>query len=77
MQGLVSAMTDESPEKRPTIEEVIERFDHIRNSLSNTKLRSPISLKEDPRLFIAFRHIRQLIRTGRYVVFKKAAIPIP
>lgn len=77
MKELVDAMTDESPEKRPTIEEVVERFDRIRNSLSNIKLRSIISLKKDPRLFTAFRHVRQLIRTGRYVVLKKAAIPIP
>lgn len=77
MQTLVDVMTDENPEKRPTIEQVIERFDHIRISLSNFKLRSPISLKKDPRLFTAFRHVRQLIRTGRYIVLKKAAIPIP
>ena len=77
MQELVDAMTHESPEKRPTIEEVIERFENTRNSLSNTKLRSLISLKKDPRLFTAFRHVRQLIRTIRYIVLKKAAIPNP
>lgn len=77
MQELVEAMTDESPERRPTIEEIIDRFGHIRDSLSIIKLRSPISLKKDPRLFTAFRHVRQLIRTARYTVLKKAAIPIP
>jgi len=77
IKELVDKMTDESPEKRPTIEEVIERFGHIRNSLSNIKLRSLISLKKDPRLFTAFRHVRQLIRTGRYIVLNKAAIPTP
>jgi len=77
MQELVDAMTDESPEQRPTIEEVIERFDRIRDSLSSIKLRSFISVKKDPRLFTVFRHVRQLIRTARYVVLRKAAIPIP
>ncbi|KAH9046363.1 hypothetical protein EDB83DRAFT_2404785 [Lactarius deliciosus] len=77
MQGLVDEMTDESPERRPTIEGVIKRFDHIRSSLSTIKLRSLISLKKDPRLFTASRHVRQLIRTARYIVLKKAAIPIP
>lgn len=77
MQDLVRAMTDDSPEKRPTIEEVIERFDHIRKSLSSIKLRSFVSVKKDPRLFTAFRHARQLIRTARYIVLQKAAIPIP
>ncbi|KAH9169624.1 kinase-like domain-containing protein [Lactarius sanguifluus] len=77
MQGLVDEMTDESPERRPTIEGVIKGFDHIRSSLSTIKLRSLISLKKDPRLFTASRHVRQLIRTARYIVLKKAAIPIP
>ncbi|KAH9045928.1 kinase-like domain-containing protein [Lactarius deliciosus] len=53
MRELVDSMTNEIPERRPTIEAVIERFDHIRDSLSTTKLRSLISLKKDPRLFTA------------------------
>ena len=77
MQDLVVAMTDESPEQRPTIEEVIERFGQIRDSLGPLKLRSFISVKKDPRLFTAFRHVRQLVRTAYYVVLGKAAIPVP
>ncbi|KAH8982637.1 kinase-like domain-containing protein [Lactarius hatsudake] len=77
MRELVDSMTDEIPERRPTIEAVIERFDHIRDSLSTTKLRGLISLKKDPRLFTAFRRLRQFIRTAHYIVLKKAAIPIP
>ncbi|KAI9443850.1 kinase-like domain-containing protein [Lactarius indigo] len=77
MQGLVGAMTDENPETRPTIEEVIEKFVHIRSSLSTIKLRSLIPLKKDPRLFTASRHVRQFIRTARYIVLKKSAVPIP
>ncbi|KAH9167190.1 kinase-like domain-containing protein [Lactarius sanguifluus] len=77
MRELVDSMTDEIPERRPTIEVVIERFDYIRDSLSTTKLRSLISLKKDPRLFTAFRHVRHFIRTAHYIVLKKAAIPIP
>ena len=38
MRELVDAMTDENPAKRPTIEEVIEKFDEIRSSLSTVKL---------------------------------------
>lgn len=76
MQELVDEMTDESPEQRPTIEQVLERFGHIRDSLSSIKLRSYISVKKDPRLFTAYRHVRQLVRTARYVVLRKTAIPI-
>jgi hypothetical protein len=77
MQDLVDAMTDESPEQRPTIEQVIEGLATFVISLSSIKLRSFISVKKDPRLFTAFRHARQLLRTARYIVLKKAAIPIP
>ena len=77
MQELVDAMTDESPEQRPTVEEVIERFGQIRDSLSSFKLRSFISVKKDPRLFTAFRHVRQFVRTVHYVVLGKVAIPVP
>ena len=77
MQELVDAMTDESPEQRPTIEEVIERAGQIRDSLSSFKLRSLISVKKDPRLSTAFRHVRQLVRSAHYVVLGKVAIPVP
>ena len=77
MQELIDAMTDESPEQRPTVEEVIERFGQIRDSLSSFKLRSFISVKKDPRLFTAFRHVRQFVRTVHYVVLGKVAIPVP
>ena len=67
-------MTYESPEERPTIEEVIEMF---RDSfkLSTIKLRHQNLSKEGPRLFTAFRHVQQsrLIHT-RYIVLKRVAI---
>jgi len=45
MKELVEAMTDKTPEKRPTIEEVVEKFDRIRDSLSAIiKLRTPTSI---------------------------------
>jgi hypothetical protein len=62
MRGLIDAMTDENPAKRPTIEEVIEKFDDIRSSLSTVKLRSPIISKKEPTMFSIFRHARQLTR---------------
>ena len=75
MIGLVDAMTDEDPEKRPVIEDVISRFSHIRNSLSGFKLRSPITFKQDHSLIATLRYACQAVRTARYIVCKKAAIP--
>ena len=76
MRKLIDAMTDENPAKRPTIEEVIEKFERIRSSLSTIKLRSPIISKKDPRIFTVFRHARQLTRTFLYVIQRIPAVPV-
>ena len=77
MNSLVEAMTDEDPAKRPMIEEVIEKFDRIRGSLSAIKLRSPITPKNDHILFTTFRYTMQLTRTVRYIIHRRPAIPVP
>lgn len=77
MKELVNAMTDPNPAKRPTIEEVIEKFDRIRRSLNAVKLRSPIRPKNDPTLFVISRHAMQLSRTLIYVIKRRPAIPAP
>ncbi len=76
MRELVDAMTDENPAKRPTIEEVVEKFDDIRRSLSTVKLRFTIISKNDPIIFTMFRHARQLTRTLLYVIQRRPAIPL-
>jgi hypothetical protein len=75
MEELVDAMTDDDPERRPVIEDVIARFSSIRNSLSRFKLRSPITSRKDASLVIAFRYARQTIRTIGYILCQNAAIP--
>jgi hypothetical protein len=77
MKELVEAMTDENPALRPTIEQVVEKFEHIHASLSIIKLRSPITPKKDPIPITVFRHALQLIRTVSYVTHRRPAIPIP
>jgi hypothetical protein len=77
MKELVDAMTDENPAMRPTIEEVVEKFDAIRCSLSTVELNSPIKSKNDPTLFTVFRYAIQLTRTLLRVVRRRPAIPVP
>ena len=77
MEELVEAMTDENPAMRPTIEQVIEKFEHIQGSLSVIKLCSPIASKKDPIIFTVFRHALQVARTVPYVIHRRPAIPIP
>ncbi len=77
MQELVDKMTSDDPARRPTIEEVVDRFARIRASLCTSKLRSAITRKDDPVSVTAPQRAGQLIRTLTYIVQRKAAIPLP
>jgi serine/threonine protein kinase len=77
MRDLVSEMTHNDPAKRPSIDEVVVRFARICESLSELKLRSPITSKKQPSLFTAFRYARQAIRSLYYVLSNRSAIPKP
>jgi hypothetical protein len=75
MQDLVNEMTHINPVKRPLIEDVVTKFSYIRRSLSEFKLRSPLTSKHKPSLFTIFRRAKQALRTLQYVLSCKAAIP--
>ena len=75
MQDLIDEMTDLDPEKRPSIDDVVAQFSHVRESLSEFKLRSPIISKHKPSLFAVFRHAQQALLTLQYIFTQKAAIP--
>ena len=51
MDNLVNWMTFDDPAERPRIEEVLEKFALIRASLSQSKLRSPITSRKVPKFF--------------------------
>ena len=51
MEDLVNWMTFDNPAKRPRIEEVLETFALIRGSLSQNKLRSPITSRKVRKIF--------------------------
>jgi hypothetical protein len=77
MEGLVGAMTTVDPARRPTIEEVVEKFSHIRESLGEFKLRSLITSRRDPTIVTTYRYTRQAIRTLQYIILQKPSIPDP
>jgi hypothetical protein len=76
MEDLVEAMTDDNPAMRPTIEQVVEMFEHIHASLSAIKLRSPITSKNDPIPFTVSRYAWQVARTVPYVIHRALHSPI-
>ncbi|KAH8987529.1 kinase-like domain-containing protein [Lactarius hatsudake] len=77
MEELVDAMTNEDPAKRPSIEEVIERFTVVLESLRSTKLRSALTSKKLPRIFSVIWQARQYFHTIQYTLLRQAAIPNP
>jgi hypothetical protein len=75
MQDLVDGMTDINPRRRPLIEDVVASFSHIRNSLSESKLRSPIVSKHKPYIFLVFFCAKQALLTLWCIFSCKAVIP--
>ena len=77
MQDLVNEMTHINPTKRPSIEDVLAKFAHIRKSLSGFKLRSPLESERKPSLFTIFRRAKQALLTVQYIFSRQAAVPEP
>ena len=77
MQDLVDEMTHIDPARRPSIENVVAKFAHIRKSLSGCKLRSPLVSERKPSLFTIFGRAKQALLTVQYIFSRQAAVPEP
>lgn len=77
MEPLIADMTQESPSKRPNIDEVVIRFETINKSLTPLKLRSRVVDKQEGILGDAFRTIFHWARQLGYVTKRLPAIPRP
>jgi hypothetical protein len=77
MEDLIDSMTHEDPARRPQIEEVLQTFTSIRQSLSKTKLRSAIISRRVPKVFGVIKRARHTVRIVKYIVLGHPAIPDP
>ncbi|KAK7687644.1 hypothetical protein QCA50_008859 [Cerrena zonata] len=79
MEPLVSDMCHKDPAQRPSIDEVIKRFDVIYHSLNWFKLRSRLVPVNESRFgFLPFlRATDHFLRTTVHVLLGKQAIPTP
>ncbi|CAL1706283.1 unnamed protein product [Somion occarium] len=79
MEPLVADMVQADPSKRPTIDEVVERFDKISRSLHWWTLRSRlVELQEGDYIFDPIiRPIHHFFRTVAHVLTFKSAVPTP
>ncbi|KZP34441.1 hypothetical protein FIBSPDRAFT_772076 [Athelia psychrophila] len=75
MEPLVGDMVQDDPDKRPTIDQISQRFSEIRAKLSSNKLRSRIAKREENIVAGLFRGIAHLYRRGKYTFRGMAADP--
>ncbi|KAJ3480772.1 hypothetical protein NLI96_g8117 [Meripilus lineatus] len=76
---LVSDMVQDDPAKRPTMDEVVSRYDRMINTLSSLRLRSRlVERHEGPWfLFPTFRTVAHIYRTTIHVFTFRSPIPRP
>ena len=77
MEPLITEMTQDDPQKRPTVQEVVSRFERTKQSLNIWKLRSRMVRKKEFLPMMVLRSAKHLYRTAGYILTRKAAIPEP
>ncbi|KAJ7261894.1 kinase-like domain-containing protein [Mycena rebaudengoi] len=78
MKPLVADMVADDPTKRPTIDEVVTRFDEIRRALSTWKLRSRVRQRNEIAIAAFFvREIPHWSRRLRYILSGISPVPVP
>ena len=77
MRDLVTDMVKEIPSERPTMDEVVARFDRIQASLSSWTLRRPIKKRKWPLLLRAIMKIPGVFRAVQYAMSGTPAVPVP
>lgn len=77
MQPLISDMVQTDPSKRPTMDEVVERFETIRLSLGKWKLRSRVVDTDQSKLEGIFSAAWHWLRQFEFVMRRLPAIPRP
>ncbi|EPQ57121.1 hypothetical protein GLOTRDRAFT_115170 [Gloeophyllum trabeum ATCC 11539] len=77
LQPLVQDMVQGDPCLRPTMEEVVPRFDDIVRGLSSWKLRSRVVKRDDYSIIGVFRTLSHWSRRIRFIIRRTPPIPLP
>ena len=73
IEPLVLDMVQDDPTKRPTIDQVVNRFDDMRKKLGAFKLRARVGLRDES--FGAVRDFMHLFTTIKYSLKGLPAVP--
>jgi hypothetical protein len=68
-------MVQDDPTKRPTIDQVVTRFEAIRKALSASELRSRVSSRDEVAVEGFIRAIPYIARKIKYTLQGRPAIP--
>lgn len=75
MDALVRDMVQDEPGMRPTMDQVLERFESIRKGLTSTKLRARIADIDEGVLTALLRDLSHFGRRIKYTIRGLPAIP--
>ena len=75
IEPLIADMVQKDPKKRPTMDEVVNRFVEIKRGLSTWKLRSRMGRNNEIWPVTAWRAVSHWYRTVGYVISRKPALP--
>ncbi|TRM61240.1 kinase-like domain-containing protein [Schizophyllum amplum] len=77
LRPLVNDMTQSDPSKRPSMDQVVERFETVVSSLSSWKLRSRVAKEEDHPLHSLCLATAHWMRRVKLVASRRSAVPSP
>ncbi|KAL1707160.1 kinase-like domain-containing protein [Schizophyllum commune] len=75
LRPLVESMTQADPSKRPTMDEVAERFESLAATLSSWKLRSRVAKENDNPFYSMYLSTTHWLRRVQLVALRRAAVP--
>lgn len=75
LRPLVDDMVQAEPSKRPTIDQVIDRFETIVGALSTWKLRSRVAKEQDHPLHSLYLATAHWLRRVGFVIARRPAVP--
>ncbi|KAF9244433.1 hypothetical protein BU15DRAFT_85845 [Melanogaster broomeanus] len=77
MAPLINDMVQDDPNKRPTMDEVVARFEDIRKGLSRSKLRSRVISRDEKGFDGVFRDVAHWTRRIGFVIRRIPPAPVP
>ncbi|KAH9914996.1 hypothetical protein B0H21DRAFT_828220 [Amylocystis lapponica] len=77
LDALVADMVHSDPTKRPSMTEVVSRFDGIRSKLKYWKLRARLAARQEIGIVTFLKDVRHAFRTVNFIIRRYPPVPTP